>query len=73
MIPLIWHSARREILWYEEENDYAPFVTYLLGVIAAAYRDFIERTRLIEERTAAKPDRVAEAIKEQIILKNQQH
>lgn len=53
-------------LWHEEENDYAPFVTYLLGVIAAAYRDFIERTRLIEERTAAKPDRVAEAIKEQI-------
>ena len=53
-------------LWHEEENDYSPFVTYLLGVIAAAYRDFIERTRLIEERTAAKPDRVAEAIKEQI-------
>ena len=36
-------------LWHEEENDYAPFVTYLLGVIAAAYRDFIVRTRLIEE------------------------
>ena len=53
-------------LWHEEENDYSPFVTYLLVVIAAAYRDFIERTRLIEERTAAKPDRVAEAIKEQI-------
>ena len=53
-------------LWHEEENDYAPFVTYLLGVIAAAYSDFIVRTRLIEERTAAKPDRVAEAIKEQI-------
>ena len=53
-------------LWHEEENYYAPFVTYLLGVIAAAYRDFIVRTRLIEERTAAKPDRVAEAIKEQI-------
>lgn len=52
--------------WHEEENDYAPFVTYLLGVIAAAYREFFERTRLIEEKTAAKPDRVAEAIREQI-------
>lgn len=53
-------------LWHEEENDYAPFVTYLLGVIAAAYREFFDRTRLIEEKTAAKPGRVAEAIKEQI-------
>lgn len=53
-------------LWHEEENDYAPFVAYLLGVIAAAYREFFERTRLIEEKAMAKPDRVAEAIKEQI-------
>ena len=53
-------------LWHEEENDYAPFVAYLLGVIAAAYREFFERTRLIEEKATAKPDRVAEAIKEQI-------
>lgn len=53
-------------MWHEEENDYIPFVTYLLGVIAAAYRDFFQRTRLIEEKTVAKPDRVAEAIKNQI-------
>lgn len=53
-------------LWHEERNDYAPFVAYLLGIIAAAYREFSERTRLIEEKTGAKPDRVAEAIKEQI-------
>lgn len=53
-------------LWHEEENDYAPFVTYFLGVIAAAYREFFERTRLIEEKAVAKPDRVAEAIKEKI-------
>ena len=53
-------------MWHEEENDYAPFVAYLLGVIAAAYREFFERTRSIEEKPAAKPDRVAEAIKGQI-------
>lgn len=53
-------------MWHEEENDYIPFVTYLLGIIAAAYRDFFERTILIEEKTVAKPDRVAEEIKKHI-------
>lgn len=53
-------------LWHEEENDYAPFVTYVLGIMAAAYREFFERTKLIEEKTVAKPDRIAEAIREQI-------
>lgn len=52
--------------WHEEENDYIPFVTYLLGVLAAAYREFFERTRLIEEKKIAKPDRVEEEIKNHI-------
>ena len=26
--------------WYEEENDYEPFTKYMLGIVAAAYRDF---------------------------------
>ena len=26
--------------WHEEENDYAPFVKYILGVVVASYRDF---------------------------------
>ena len=49
--------------WHEEANDYAPFVKYMLGVIAAAYCDFIERTKLIEEKRVPKPDRIAEEIK----------
>ena len=49
--------------WNEEANDYAPFVKYMLGVIAAAYCDFIERTKLIEEKRVPKPDRIAEEIK----------
>lgn len=53
-------------LWHEEENDYTPFVTYLLGVLAATYREFFEKTRMFEEKAAAKPDRVAEAIRERI-------
>lgn len=52
--------------WHEEENDYLPFVTYLLGVIAAAYREFFDRTRLIEEKKIAKPNRIAEEIRNHI-------
>ncbi|PXX56874.1 Fic family protein [Hungatella effluvii] len=52
--------------WHEEENDYLPFVTYLLGILAAAYREFFDRTRLIEEKKIAKPSRVAEEIKNHI-------
>lgn len=49
--------------WHEEENDYEPFVIYMLGVITAAYREFFDRTRLIGEKKIAKPDRVEEEIK----------
>lgn len=52
--------------WYEEENNYEPFVIYLLGVIAAAYREFLDRTRLIEEKKFAKPNRVEEEIRNNI-------
>lgn len=40
-----------------------PFVKYMLGIIVAAYRDFMDRTKLIEEKRIPKPDRIAEEIK----------
>lgn len=49
--------------WHEGENDYTPFVSYYLGVIIAAYRDFDSRAMLIADRTKSKPDRVREIIK----------
>ena len=49
--------------WHEEENDYAPFVTYLLEVILAAYRDFADRIALLTAKKMSKPDRVREAIR----------
>lgn len=49
--------------WHEEKNDYEPFVLYMLGVFAAAYREFFERTRLIKEKKISKPGRVEEEIK----------
>lgn len=52
--------------WHEGENDYEPFVIYLLDVITAAYREFFERTKFIEEKKMAKPDRVEEEIKNTI-------
>lgn len=60
-----YYAALRESSdkWHEGENDYEPFVVYILGVIAIAYRDFFDRTKLIEEKKIAKPNRVEEEIR----------
>lgn len=49
--------------WHEEANDYAPFVTYMLGILVAAYRDFESRIELLTTKGLSKPDRVREIIK----------
>ena len=49
--------------WHEEENDYAPFVQYLLGVVVAAYRDFSDRVQALATSRLSKPERVAELIR----------
>ena len=49
--------------WHEGTNDYAPFVTYMLGVLAAAYQDFESRIELLTTKGLSKPDRVREIIK----------
>ena len=49
--------------WHEGTNDYAPFVTYMLGVLAAAYRDFESRIELLTTKGLSKPDRVREIIR----------
>ena len=49
--------------WHENENDYAPFVRYLLGVIVAAYREFSSRVQLLTTSGLSKPERVGEIIK----------
>lgn len=48
--------------WHEEKNDYIPFVTYQLGVILAAYREFSDRVKVVTESTR-KPNRVRDIIK----------
>lgn len=39
--------------WYEEKNDYSPFVKYYLGILLAAYKDFESRTEYL--KTNKKP------------------
>lgn len=50
--------------WHEGQNEYAPFVIYLLGIIAAAYRDFSDRIALVAEKGVSKPDRIRRIVKE---------
>lgn len=52
--------------WHEEENDYAHFVRYMLGVILSAYRDFSSRVRVLTTSGMSKPDRIREIIKNTI-------
>lgn len=50
--------------WHEEQNDYEPFVRYLLGIIVSAYREFSTRVKLITTSGLSKPERVREVIKD---------
>ena len=49
--------------WHENQNDYTPFVRYMLGVIVAAYRDFSSRVQVLVTSGMSKPDRIREVIK----------
>lgn len=49
--------------WHENENDYAPFVRYMLGAIVAAYRDFSSRAKVLVTSGMSKPERIRELIK----------
>ena len=50
--------------WHENENDYVPFVRYILGVIVAAYREFESRVDVMITKGYSKPERVGEVIKQ---------
>ena len=48
--------------WHEGENDYIPFVKYMLGVVVAAYRDFSTRVETMMVSGMSKPERVEKLI-----------
>lgn len=52
--------------WHEENNDYLPFVRYMLGIIVAAYRDFSSRVSLLSLQGLSKKEIVREVVKENI-------
>ena len=49
--------------WHECNNNYEPFVKYMLGVIIAAYREFDERVLAVADVKQSKPEMVEELIK----------
>lgn len=49
--------------WHDNENDYTPFVQYILGVILAAYREFADRVDLLSTRGLSKAEIIREEIK----------
>lgn len=53
---------KSSIGWHENNNDYAPFVKYMLSVILASYREFASRVQIMIESKMSKPQRVASTI-----------
>lgn len=56
----LWQGSQG---WHEGENNYAPFVRYTLGIIAAAYREFSTRVQALAVSGMSKPERIREIIK----------
>ena len=50
--------------WHSNENDYLPFVRYLLGVTVAAYREFSARVKLLSAGGLSKPERIRALIRD---------
>ena len=49
--------------WHEATNDYLPFVRYMLGTVAAAYREFSDRVELLTNEKLNKAERVRAVIR----------
>ncbi|MDE7431245.1 MAG: Fic family protein [Lachnospiraceae bacterium] len=49
--------------WHENQNDYEPFVKYMLGVVVAAYREFSSRVSMLAVNGLSKPERIREIIR----------
>ena len=51
--------------WHENKHSYIPFVTYYLGTIVAAYREFDSRT-MMSNVVISKPERIERIMKEHL-------
>ena len=52
--------------WHENENDYKPFVNYMLGVVVSAYKEFESRVELLTDPKLSKANRIRKIIKNHI-------
>lgn len=52
--------------WHENQNDYAPFVRYYLGILLKAYRDFEERVDYLQYRKQPKTERIRAIVNRKI-------
>ena len=58
----LYYSAlsQSQMGWHEGKGDALPFIKYILGTILASYKDFEERTSLVQEKLPAlEMDRMA--------------
>lgn len=51
----LYYSAmsQSQMGWHEGKGDALPFIKYILGTILASYKDFEERTSLVQEKLPA--------------------
>lgn len=49
--------------WNNGKNDYLPFARYMLGLVAAAFRDFSAQTETLMVKGLSKPGRVREVLR----------
>lgn len=52
--------------WHEGENDYLPFVRYMLGMVTAACREFAARADSLLSKGLSKPERVRQLIRDTV-------
>lgn len=48
--------------WHEGDNNYLPFVRYMLDIVITAYREFSSQVDILITRGLSKPDRIREII-----------
>ena len=52
--------------WHTGDNDYKPFVRYMLGVILKAYGDFCDRVEYLTLKDLSKPQKIEAYFKEKL-------
>ncbi len=52
--------------WHEDKNDYIPFINYMLGIVAASYREFSSRVNLLTTAGLTKGGRIGEIIRQTV-------